>query len=138
MFKTKVLLPDSNRNYEMIGESVKSREWDGYYPSKYTISIHVQNFKGRILLEGSMEKKPIDDIDWFSIPLTENTDYIQFPVNPKNPTGNMGGDSSVFYKSFNANVLWFRIKMIRNYLLEPHETEDEIIMLGSVKKILLS
>lgn len=137
MVSSVTLMSSSSGEYELTGQPSKADGWFGFSDGLHTVSIHAVNLKGRVYIEGSLEKNPTEN-DWFPIWLEEKTPYIQFPQIAANPSGANGGDTDVVSFTFTANLLWIRARLYRSYLPDPHATEDDIAVLGMVKKVILS
>lgn len=136
MPKTVVLMESSDRKLNVTGPAKHGDGWFGHIEGLYTVAIYTQNLKGRVYIEGSISLDPKED-DWFSIPINGKP-YIEFPVNPASPTGELQGDTGIFGFTFQANIVWIRARLDRCYLSLPQETERDIADLGIVRKILLS
>ena len=134
MSASKILLPHSNDQISMIGEPVHADGWYGFSDGLHTVSIHTSNFTGRVGIQASLALEPTE-ADWFDIQLTSGTPYLQFPIDPDEPTGYLDGDTRNVALTFKANVLWIRARMDREYLMieEPYDGSY-----GSISKIVLS
>ncbi|ASV44735.1 hypothetical protein FDI40_gp290 [Agrobacterium phage Atu_ph07] len=131
------ILDDTNDRLNVTGEAFQADGWYGYSDGLHTISIHVQNFSGRVYIEVSLADSPTEE-DWVKVNLRHDTKYIQFPLFPSDPTGYMGGDTRVMGVSFKVNALWIRAVVDRSYL--PNTDEYSGIydgQYGSVRKIIL-
>lgn len=141
MSSSAVLLPSTTGFANVVGSAVKADGWYGNTSGLHTIAIYVQNLLGRVYIDASLADNP-GPLDWFSIPLFDDTVYIEYPQNPAAPTGvpqgAVIGDTGVNSFTFKANILWLRARLDRSYLPDPMQTETEIAMLGIVRKILLS
>lgn len=111
--QTQVLLENMSGKKNFIGNPVKAVGYNSHNTNKRnnTIVIFTTNFTGRIWLEGSLKEEPKDDLDWFTISLTESTPYIEY-YNVGNP--HIKRDK--IYKNIYGSYTWFRIKMDRDYL----------------------
>jgi hypothetical protein len=82
MFQSQVLLPNMSGKIDYIGDAVKAVAYNSHNTSKRTntISIHTSNFIGRIWIQGSLKSNPDrkNKLDWFNIPLTDETPYIEY------------------------------------------------------------
>lgn len=130
-----VLLPSSQGQINMVGLPEKADGWYGYNDGLHTVAVYVQNFTGRVFIEASISLEPTEN-DWFPIPLTPTT-YVEYPKNPYDPTGEMGGDSGVEAFTFKANILWLRARVDRSYM-DIQTDEQSVSMVGIVRKIVLS
>ncbi len=136
MTSSVVLLPSSQGQVNMIGSPEKADGWYGYTDGLHTIAVYIQNFRGKVFIEASLVLQPTDE-DWFPIHLTPTTAWVEYPKNPMDPTGNIGGDSGVEAFTFKANILWLRARIDRSYM-EVENSEEAIADLGIVRKIVLS
>lgn len=113
-----IVLLHTTNEFETIGQQWRIDQWLPHNGGWYTIGMSVENFKGRIWLEGSLATNPTDN-DWFPIWMQLKNPYLQFPVNVKAPTGTNGGDSHTVAYKFQANLLWLRARLDRSYLARP-------------------
>lgn len=106
------LLPNCSGQVSFEGEPVKAI---GYYSNDTndrlnTISIYTKNFTGRIYIYGTLKVNPTEN-DWFIIPLTEETDYLEF-----NHHGVMNSCIDNTYVNIKGAYTWLKAKMDREYL----------------------
>lgn len=134
MSASKILLSNTNDNASVVGEPVQADGWYGFSDGLHTVSIHTNNFTGRVRIQASLAMSPTET-DWFDIWLTDEASYMEFPVNPNYPTGHLSGDTSNIAMTFKANVLWVRAILERDYLniVEPYDGSY-----GVINKIVLS
>ena len=141
MPETVTMMGNTQEIANLVGEPVKADGWYGHVTGLHTVVIQVINFKGRIHLDASLELNP-NDGDWFPVQLTDETSYLQFPVNPLIPTGdfNSGGDTATIGVTFKINALWLRARLDRSYLtFRLHEEDrDALSAIGNVVKITLA
>lgn len=118
--KSEILLHNTSGKIDFIGEPVKAI---GYYSHKTnkrtnTIGIFTTNFVGRIWVQGSLKEEPKDKLDWFIIPLTKETPYIEF--------NNYKDDMSVIhdnkYININGSYTWFRAILDRSSYIDVMDT----------------
>lgn len=124
---------------DMTGEPVRSVGWYGIPDGLHTMAIYLDNFIGRIFVEGTLVSNP-SECDWFPIKLHEHQQkpYIQFPLDKNNPSGVNGGDSGIYSYTFKCNILYLRVRIWRSYFINPLIPSEQIEQLGQVNKILLS
>ena len=138
-----LLLTSGQEQLDYTGTPVRADGWYGYPDGLHTVAIYVQNFVGRVYIEGSLSIQPTEE-DWFAIRLTPDAEYVQYPLNPNNPSSgfvggaSVSGDTSVLGFTFKANILWIRARVHRTYIFVPTLSPDRIGILGNVKKIVLS
>lgn len=133
------LLGASQMQIDMTGEPVRSVGWYGIPDGLHTLAIYLDNFIGRITIEGTLASNPTE-CDWFPIKLHEKqtTPYIQFPLDKNNTSGINGGDSGIYSYTFKCNVLYLRAKIWRTYFINPLLPPEQIERLGLVRKIIMS
>lgn len=133
--KSIVLLPGTSDNLNVVGDKVVGDSYLGFTDGLHTIAIYVTNFTGRVFLQGTLATDPQED-DWFDISLVtnqfSNEQFVQFPLDPLNPTGT-NGDTGVEAFTFIGNFVFLRAGINRDYLGVPNADG-----LGFVRKILLS
>ena len=111
--QTTVLLPNMSGKTDFVGNPVKTVGYDSHKTNKRlsTIVVHSTNFTGRIWLEGSLKTEPKEDLDWFTIPLTSETPYLEYsnfsPVLVKRQAD---------YHNIYGSYVWLRAKLDRSYL----------------------
>lgn len=135
------LLDTTSGKINVTGEPQRGAGFSNTIGNNHTVSISLNNFIGRIYIEGSIASVPTD-ADWVPIPLKgDNLPYLQFPVNPAKPVGDLSayggavGDSGNFAYSFTGNWIWIRARVDRTYI-SPPPVRDSLV--GAVLKILLN
>ena len=131
-----VLLGDTFIELNVTGEAVRADAWFGYKDGLHTVTFHMENLTGRIHIEASLASDPQDG-DWFAVNLNGAQPYMQYPLDPLEPTG-VSGDTFVDAFTFQGNFLWVRARLDRSYVVPVPTTDAEISLLGSVRKILLN
>jgi len=144
------LLGTTNNQINVIGIKQKGAGYNNMVGNNHTVSINLDNFTGRIYIQGSLATDPNADSDWFNIPIGNGTPYVQFPLDPALPTGfdpallqwptnqypNITqGDTGIFAYSFSGNYVWLRAVVDRKYLVPP---PTDAYFVGSVNQILLN
>lgn len=141
MTDTVLMMGNTQELANLTGGAVKADGWFGHVNGLHTIVIQVINFTGRIHVEASLELNP-SEADWFPVKLTDETAYLQFPLNPMLPTGEYrsGGDTATVGVTFKINALWVRAKLDRTYISDVLFDVDRhaLAMLGNVVKITLA
>lgn len=107
------LLPNMSGKVSFEGEPVKAV---GYYSTSTnkrlnTLSIHTLTFTGRIYVYGTLKLKPEKESDWAIIPLTDETDYLEY-----NNYGNIYAKRENRYINIKGGYTWLKAKMDRDYL----------------------
>ena len=127
-----ILLTATTGQLNVTGAAFKAAGYFGYSRGIHTVCWYLQDFIGRIYVEGSLATTPTDS-DWFEINLAGLTPYAQFPLDPMNPTGQYGGDSGIELYTFQCNLVWVRARVDRTYLINPNVND-----VGSIQKVLLN
>lgn len=128
------LIESTTTEINVIGAKQKGAGYSDTIGCNHTVSISVMNFIGRVYIEGSLASDPTED-DWFPITLANNLDYVQFPLNPNQPTGSGGGDTVVVAYSFSGNYVWIRARLNRDYLI-PFPQDANYV--GAIRYVLLN
>lgn len=128
------LLDSTTTQLNVVGQKQRGAGYNSTIGCNHTVSISTMNFKGRVFIEGSIASDPYED-DWFPIELLPNQYFIQFPLNPNDPTGTGGGDTSVIAYNFAGNYIWIRARVDRNYLI-PYPADPQFV--GAIRYILLN
>lgn len=135
--KTSILmLGDTDGQFEVTGQKIRG---DGYYcfpDGNHTISIHLENFTGRIWLEGTLASQPRTDdctmefdteTDWFPIYLTIGNPYLNYEQET----------SSKAY-TFQGNFVWLRVRLDRSHIMPVPDNDSDLAQLGNIRKVLLN
>lgn len=134
MSASTVIMPHTGDQMNYLGDPFRADGFYGYSEGLHTVTVQVRNFTGRIWIQASLVEKPTED-DWFDLWLTANHPYVEYPQIPQGPNTEWGGDTGTYAFNIQANVLWIRAKMSREYLGMPSSHNAN---LGSVSKIVLS
>lgn len=144
------LLGNTRDQINVIGLKQPGAGYNNTVGNNHTVSINLDNFTGRIYIQGSLATEPNPDTDWFNIPIGNGTSYVQFPLDPALPTGynpelnqwplnglpnSSNGDTGVFAYSFSGNYIWIRAVVDRKYLVPP---PTDPYFVGQVSQILLN
>lgn len=117
------------------GNPLRVDVFSGNTQNLHTVSVQYTNFVGRFYLEGTLSQNP-QETDWFPIILKNNQKYLQFPVDPENPTGLGGnGDTGTDGFTFRINLLYIRARIDRDYL--EAESYDNLLH-GIMEKVLIN
>ena len=139
--KSTVMMTNTGTNHNLTGDAKRA---DGYYGRTdgiHTVQVTVNNFTGSFGIQGTLATEPTED-DWFDINLNANQNVssaspqITFPVNPIDPSGDIG-DSATQAFTFVGNFVWLRAILDRSTIVEPSEnalTKN----LGAIDRVLLS
>lgn len=117
-----VLLPYNSTDLNITGDKKRAAGYYGYASGMHTVSMSLNNFTGRIYIQGSLIDNPTEN-DWFNIQLNNNS-YIQY--NNQTLT-----DSYTFL----VNMTWIRVKIDRTYLDPQPLNVSEV---GFIRKILVN
>lgn len=129
-----VLLPTTGNQLNVVGIAQKGAGYSNFGGATHTVSISVNNFIGRIYIEGSLEAQPGEQ-DWFAIPLELDIPYIQYPRDPMHSTGFVQGDTGTLAWDFVGNYVWVRARLDRTYL-NPQPSDPNTV--GSVDQVLMN
>lgn len=134
------LLDTTSGSINVVGAPQQGAGYANTIGNNHTVSFSLNNFVGRIYIEGSLAQKPTDS-DWVPIPVYNSLPYVQFPINPAKPigdlnaSGNAVGDTGNFVYNFTGNFIWLRARVDRTYMIPP---PTNWIQVGAVIKILLN
>lgn len=108
-----VLLPNMSGKITHMGEPTKAVGYYSYDTNKRlnTISIHTIKFTGRIYIYGTLKTNPTEESDWAIIPLTDETDYIEF-----NNFGKPYSKRENIFVNIEGGYTYLKAKMDRDYL----------------------
>lgn len=129
MYST-LLLDTTSGKINVTGLKQKAAGYNNSIGNSHTVSITLDNFIGRVWIEGSLSADPQEG-DWFPIPLGQGVPYLQYPMDPARPTGQTG-DSGTYPYSFTGNYIWVRARVDRTYLNPPPVVPDYV---GAVMRI---
>ena len=143
------LLGTTYDQINVIGLKQPGAGYNNTVGNNHTVSINLDNFTGRIYIQGSLATDP-KETDWFNIPIGNGTPYVQFPLDPALPTGynpmlnqwpangmpnSDNGDTGIFAYNFSGNYIWVRAVVDRKYLVPP---PTDPYFVGQVSQILLN
>lgn len=120
-----LLGPTSEAN--KIGPAINVATLKRDREAMYTATIFVEEFAGRVYLQGSLVKNP-QPTDWFNIKIGE-TRYIEYPLTPGQPRGDDIGDTAIDKFNFAGNYLRIRAVVDKTQTANPS---------GRVVQVLLS
>lgn len=126
-----ILLNTTAGQINVTGDQQKAAGYSNSIGNSHTVSITLQDFTGRVWIEGSLATNPTDS-DWFPIPLGNGVSYLQYPVNPAAPTSNDTGDTGTYVYSFSGNFIWVRARVDRSYLVPP---PVDPYLVGAVQRV---
>ena len=72
------LLDTTSGSINVTGQPQKGAGYSNTIGNNHTVSVSMNNFMGRVWIEGSIAAKPTDS-DWFPIPVVDGLPYIQYP-----------------------------------------------------------
>lgn len=137
MYKTSYVLLENKDQMSFNGDKVRVDFYSGITQNLHSVSVKVNNFKGRVYIESTLSSEP-SETDWFPIYLTSGTPYRQYPVNSSNPSGNNGGDTSIEAFTFRGNFLYLRARVDREYLKNTPTDQYDESQYGSIEQILIN
>lgn len=111
--KSFTVLPNMSGKVTYESEPVKGIGYYSYCTNARlnTFSIYTSNFTGRIYIYGTTKLEPKDESDWVVIPLTEETDYLEF-----DNYGKVKVKHDNTFINIKGCYTWFKVKMDRDYL----------------------
>lgn len=118
-----ILLPNCSGKIDFIGEPIRAIGSYSHKTNKRTstIGIYTTNFVGRIWLQGSLKDEPKDKLDWFIIPLTEETPFVEFNNYKDDLTVNR--DNRFF--NINGSFVWLRVILDRKSYIDIQDCPTE-------------
>ena len=120
-----VLLLGTTSESNVTGSNVNVATLKRDKDAKYTATINVENFAGRIYLQGSLVKTP-GASDWFNIKIGDKR-YIDYPINPASPRGT-GGDTAIDKFNFAGNYLHIRAVVDKTAVAVPNGKILQILL----------
>ena len=143
MINTIQILGNSSNKKNLTSDPVLA---GGYYTHNngiQTLTVYTgNNFHGRIYLLGTLEHEECElknDSNWFTIPLTDNTDYIEFPIYDNTDVktdDHIISNEKVYSYKFTCLPVYIKCKIDRTYI-KNWETQT-IEQLGNIRKLILS
>jgi hypothetical protein len=127
------LLSNSGDQINVTGQRQPGAGYNNTVGNNHTVSISLDNFTGRIYIQGSLANDP-SETDWFNIPIGQTTVYVEYPLDPAYPTGPTGDTGNYAY-SFSGNYVWIRAVVDRKYLVPP---PSDPYFVGYCRQILLN
>ncbi len=118
--QSSILLPNMSGKIDFIGNPVKAVAYNSHKTNKRsnTIGIYTTNFVGRIWLQGSLKENPENKLDWFIIPLTKETPYVEFDNYKDDITVNR---ENKFY-NINGSYVWLRAILDRKSYIDVSDS----------------
>jgi hypothetical protein len=132
-----VMMPDTGELWNAVGDPVRADGWFGIPSGLHTISIQVRNLQGRVYIEGTLAVKPTE-LDWFAISLRDQLPYIEYPLDPMDPTGLFGGDTGITAYNISGNFMFLRARLDRSYIFPDAPDPFAQANYGKVVLILLN
>jgi len=80
-----LVLGNTGIEQNVTSDKVRADGWFGEKDGLHTILWQLEDFTGRIFLEASLETDP-EENDWFPIQLDGAKSYIEYPLDPINPS----------------------------------------------------
>ena len=118
------LMGDTGTNFNVTSDSVRADSFYGFTDGLHTVAIYMNNFTGRLFIEGTLATVPTDN-DWFSINIGNNVvDYMDATAH-----------TGVIAKTFQGNFVYLRGRVDRSYL---SVTDNTNLAQGRILKVLLN
>lgn len=136
------MMTNTGTKWNVFGEPVRADAYYGYTDGIHTVQVIYQNFVGGFGLQGTLALDPKPE-DWFYIKMNNwgdiNTPFIQFPVDPYEPTGANGGDTGSQAITFMGNFVYLRAVLTRDYI-QPVDVNTlwQTWQYGSIDSVMLS
>ncbi len=131
-----LMLGDTGIEQNVTGDKVRADGFFGQKDGLHSVAWTLEDFTGRIFIEASLETDPQEN-DWFTIFLDGAKPYIEYPLNPVDPTG-AHGDTFIDAFTFQGNFIWLRVRIDRSFVVPEPTTDTEKGLLGSIGKVLLN
>jgi len=120
-----VLLLSETSDTSVIGPDVYVATLKRDKDALYTVSINVEDFAGRIYLQGTLAKHPAS-ADWFNIKINDKR-YIDYPINPASLRGT-AGDTAIDKFNFAGNYLHIRAVIDKTAVAQPSGKVIQIVL----------
>lgn len=121
------LLENTQNASEMSGPPARVDLVQGFGAKRYTVAVHVSNFKGTVFIEASLASEPGEG-DWF-----DATEPFVFSVISDNPDLPQSGVTGAFGRTFTGNFAWMRARMKHPDPIIPYPVNA-----GSVDRVLVN
>jgi len=119
------LMGDTGTNFNVTSDSVRADSFYGFTDGLHTVAIYMNNFTGRLFIEGTLATVPTDN-DWFSINIGNNVvDYMDATAH-----------TGVIAKTFQGNFVYLRGRVDRSYLSGVSDNNN--LAQGRILKVLLN
>jgi hypothetical protein len=128
-----ILLNTTVGYINIVGTPQKAAGYTNSVGNSHTVSISLQNFVGRIYIEGSLASNP-GQHDWFAIQFNRQS-FLQYPIDRSLPSSHLTGDSGTYAYNFSGNFVWVRARIDRSYLV-PVPADPYLV--GCVQQIILN
>lgn len=132
------LLPPVGPVMNFIGEPVRGAGYRKNAQRRHDIAIRLANFRGRIIIEGSLYSEPTSD-QWAAVWI-DGKRFLDFPREthiPSSTTLTLGETITLGYFFVGAYV-WLRARVDRSFVAPPWATEEHLAHYGRVDSILLN
>lgn len=134
-------MTNTGSSHNLTGDKIRADGYFGHTDGIHTVQVVVNNFTGSFGIQGTLAVEPVE-ADWFDINLNANWNVssaspkVSYPVNPAEPTGQDGDDSTNAF-TFVGNFVYLRAILDRSTIAEPapNSTTSE---LGQIDRVLLS
>lgn len=135
MFTSLNLLKPMGEEVRITGEPVRGAGWYGSTNGLHSFSMRVENFRGRVGVQGTLATNPTES-DWFSV-LPDGIPYVQFPQPKYIVVSPQMGQTSTYGFNFTGNLVWVRATMDRTYILPPNASPMYVSLFGLVEHVLM-
>jgi hypothetical protein len=119
---TSTVLLTNTAEMSYTGVATRGDGFYGYSDGLHTVSVHVNDFTGRIWVQATLVENPTE-ADWFNIALSATKDFLQ-----------LDASTSTQGITFTGNFVYLRAYVDRTYLVDQNYV---VATHGVVNKIVL-
>lgn len=145
--KSVVMMSNTGKNFNLVGEPVKTESYYGYSDGFQTVQVIYNNFTGGFGIQGTLSLTPSES-DWFWVrldPTDREKKFIEYPKDPLNPTASPStnvpnvGDTGSDAFTFQGNFTFLRAVMTRDYITPtPVADINNDFLMGSIDRVLIN
>ena len=122
MARNSVVMLSDQGQLNFTGDAIRGDGYYGFSDGLHTVQISLNNFTGRIIVQGSLAAQP-GATDWFDIKLDGNTPYVQFT-----------NSSATTAYTFQGNIVFLRALVDRSYITPT----PALNTVGTIDQVLLN
>lgn len=117
---TVAIEPDDGRVAYRVTSAIPGSLQTGNHSGAHTLAAYLENFTGRLVIEGSVEEGTPGDRDWYDIEIQSHT---------------FDHETSTQGYTFDANLMWWRVKIFNDNDQDPYGEPPLAEDLGKVAKL---